>query len=238
MTMSMGSHAPSRYYCCRCHSAAGSCPAPASIKAHALERRVEDIVFDLLGRRREVEEAPLRRAQKRAEDAQRSLATYRDSPQILNALGKRAFADGLAARTDALRAARLEVAAIQSRVASHALPPTAELRRKWLHMSIEQRRATISVVIDCVFVRPGRQDYDRRISICPAGTGPNTLPRPGDKRTTIRTYPHRREWLRPYERPLAIRQAQRAAAKARRSHARHVERRSVGFDDEHRAPPG
>lgn len=212
MSLRPQKHRPDRTYGCRCHSAAGTCPAPASTNATALDRRVEAIVFDLLGRRRERAEAPLGMAQKRADAAHRSLAAYRDSPQILNALGQRAFADGLAVRTEGLKAARLDVAAIRSSIATHALPPTSHLQREWPRMSIEQRRATIAAVIDCVFVRPGRQDYDRRISICPAGTGPNTLPRPGDKHTTIRTYPHRRQWLRPDERPLAIRRARRAAA--------------------------
>jgi DNA invertase Pin-like site-specific DNA recombinase len=210
MSLGMGSRPRGGYYCCRCHSAAGACPAPAYISAFELERRVEAIVFDLLGRRRERTEAPLRTAQKRADAAHRSLAAYRDSPEILNALGQRAFADGLAVRTEDLKAARLDVATIRSSIATQALPPTSHLEREWPWMSIEQRRAVILAVIDCVFVRPGRLDYDRRISICPGGTGPKALPRPGDKHTTIRSYPHQSQWLRPYERPLAVRRARRA----------------------------
>jgi hypothetical protein len=69
-------------------------------------------------------------------------------------------------------------------------------------MSVEERRATIAAVIDCVFVRPGKAGYDRRISIAPTGTAPNTLPRKGEQHATIRGYPHQREWLRPNHRPL------------------------------------
>jgi hypothetical protein len=183
----------------------------AHINAFPLEWRVERLMFDLLGRRREMAEARLRTAEKRADSAQRNLAAYRDSPHILNALGQRAFADGLATRTDGAREARLQVAGIRSKIATHRLPPTPQIRREWPRMSVAQRREIISVAIDCVFVRAGREDYDRRISVCPAGTGPKTLPRPGDKHTTIQSFPHAREWVRPTDRPLAIRRAQRTA---------------------------
>jgi hypothetical protein len=86
MSMNLAGPDTSCFYRCRRHFAGGSCPDPAFINRYALESRVEAITFVVLGRRREMSEAPLRKARKRADAAHRSLATYRDSPHILNAL--------------------------------------------------------------------------------------------------------------------------------------------------------
>ena len=190
-------------YACHRHFAAGNCPAPASISAVPLEIRAESVMFNLLGARRRGSEAHIRRTEQRAHAARHSLATYRNSARLLNLLGERAFAEGLAARVNDLRDLRLEIAALQAKVATHALPPTTQLLRDWRGMSIDERRNTLAAVIDCVFVRRGKGDYDDRISVCPAGTAPAELPRRGDRRPTLRTYPHRREWVRPYHKPLA-----------------------------------
>jgi DNA invertase Pin-like site-specific DNA recombinase len=165
-------------YRCQGHSAAGECPAPASIGALYLEPYIEECVFDILRRRRREPAAELARAEQALHAASAALTRYRDSDRVLDTLGEHAYVAGVAARNRRVRTARLNVAALRDAHSIHTLPPTAELEGRWVALNDDQRREVIAQVIDCVFVRPGQLHIEERVTVCRAGTAP-TLPRTG-----------------------------------------------------------
>src|SRR5262249_5503132 len=161
------------YFACRRFFAMGACPAPAYISDVRLDPCVEAIVFGLLARRRRPPLAQLQQTESRAARAQAAPTGYRDSHRVLALLGERAFDDGLSARVERLRLARLELAATRDRVAAHQLEPAAQVKARWPSMAIAERRDLIADVIDVVFVRPGARDpLADRVMACPAGTAP------------------------------------------------------------------
>jgi DNA invertase Pin-like site-specific DNA recombinase len=168
-------------YRCRGHSAAGACPGPASIAALYLEPHVEERVFDLLRRRRRAPAAELADAELALREATAALTRYRDSDRILEALGEDDYLAGVAARSEHVRTARLRLAALRDANVIHALPATAELERRWLDLSDDERRELIARVIDCVFVAAGQGHIEERVTVCRAGTAPS-LPRVGSYR--------------------------------------------------------
>jgi DNA invertase Pin-like site-specific DNA recombinase len=183
MTMTAGWHRSNKrpweiVYVCNRHSAAGRCPAPASIGAAYLEAYVEECVFDLLRRRRSEPTVDLAQAERALETTSGALARYRDSDQVLNALGEDAYLAGVAARSERLRRARLRLGALRDAHFVYTLPPMPELERQWIDMNDQQRRALIAQVIDCVFVSAGHLRIEDRVTICRPGTAP-TLPRLG-----------------------------------------------------------
>jgi len=113
-------------------------------------------------------------------------------------LGRDRFADGLESRMSRMRDARLDAAAERARTGTLELPPTRTLRESWPRLDGCERRDAIARVIDCVFVDPGRLNYDQRILICPRGTGPRDLPRAGDKKSTHKAYAVRASWIKPW----------------------------------------
>ena len=165
-------------YRCQGHSAAGACPAPASIGALYLEPYVEERVFDILRRRRREPAAELARAEHSVQAASAALTRYRDSDRVLDALGENAYLAGIAARGDRVRMARLELVAVRDAHSIHTLPSTAELESRWIDLDDHQRRGVIAQVIDCVFVRAGQLHIEDRVTVCRAGTAPS-LPRRG-----------------------------------------------------------
>lgn len=188
------------YFACRGHFAMGACPEPANIASFHLDHRVEAIAFELLRRRRRPPLEQLRQAEARAAATQEGLAAYRDSDRVLRALGEQAFADGLALRVERLRLAQLELAAARDKLAAHTVPPIGRLREDWPWLATGERREILAQLIDVVFVkRRGELPPAERILVCPAGTAPATLPRPGDKRARLRRYEPRRGWITPAE---------------------------------------
>ena len=165
-------------YRCQGHSAAGACPAPASIAALYLEPYIEERVFDLLRRRRREPTAALARAERALRQTSAALVRYRDSDRVLEALGEDAYLAGIAVRSERVRAARLRLAAVRDAHVIHTLPATVELEHRWLDFSEDQRRGLIAQVIDCVFVAAGQRHIEERVTVCRAGTAP-TLPRVG-----------------------------------------------------------
>jgi hypothetical protein len=193
-TAPQGGLARVSYVCCRI-TAAGICPAPAQMSAVPLEICVEDVVLDLLSRRRRAPRAALHQAENGVRDAQAALAQYRDSDRILGVLGDRAYADGLAVRVQRVRDAALELASARTRIAAHELPPASQLEADWPDMDLQARREIIVQVIDCVFVLPGKRNYDERIWVCPVGTEPRGLPRRGERTARMRAWQPRRGWI-------------------------------------------
>jgi hypothetical protein len=64
-------------------------------------------------------------------------------------------------------------------------------------MEREARRDVIARVVDCVFVAPGRLHLERRVTVCPAGTGPRDRPHQGGRGAAIRSISPRRLRLIP-----------------------------------------
>jgi DNA invertase Pin-like site-specific DNA recombinase len=184
------------YGCLKRH-AGGVCPAPAYMNASKLEPFVLEAALRLLARRRRRPSAELKACEAKAALAARALVRYRDSDQIAVRLGEEAFLDGLTVRAERLRDANLAVAEARTRVAVFDLPPVAEIREAIPTMPVEKQRDLILRVIDAVFVTAGRGPASARVTICPAGTAPRSLPRPGDRGLPpVRIQP-RRDWINP-----------------------------------------
>jgi DNA invertase Pin-like site-specific DNA recombinase len=183
MTMSASWHPRKKGGCdvvygCPRHSASGRCPAPASIDAAYLEAYIEECFFELLARRRAEPAADLARAEQALRSASVALTRYRDSDQVLSALGADAYVAGVAARGERVRRARLKLAALRDAHFIYTLPATRELEGQWIEMTDQRRRALLTKVIDCVFVCTGRERIENRVTICRTGTAP-PLPRTG-----------------------------------------------------------
>jgi hypothetical protein len=183
------------YYSCQRHSAAGDCPGPTFISGTALEMCVEDVVLDVLSRRRTRPEAAVRAAEEKVKVAQRRLAAYRDSDRVLVTLGDDAYAAGLAVRVQRVRKASLMLADARTRRGLHDLPAAATLEAEWPTMDVAQRREIIGSVIDCIFVQQGQRRLDERIWVCPTGTAPKDLPGRGIPHAKLRAYEPRRGWI-------------------------------------------
>jgi recombinase/recombinase-like zinc beta ribbon protein len=168
-------------YRCNAHSAAGRCPAPASIDVGYLEAYVEERVFDLLRRRRRAPARAIAQQDAALAAACDALERYRDSDQVLRTLGTDAYVAGLTARSERVRRTRLHLAALRDAHDIHTLPPVAELERRWPDMSDAERRDVIARVIDGVFVSAGRRPIEDRVTVCRAGTAPR-LPQFGPTR--------------------------------------------------------
>lgn len=125
---------------------------------------------------------PRKRARARATEA---LTRYRDNDHVARMLGKEAFARGIDARRARLADANLDVADARARARLHDLPAAAVLRDTLPGMSIDERRRVVAKVIDVVFVAAGHGAAAQRVTICPAGTAPRALPRPGIKKVFI-----------------------------------------------------
>jgi DNA invertase Pin-like site-specific DNA recombinase len=168
------------HYSCSGRSAAGRCPAPASIAAESLEPYIEECAFDLLRRRRRAPAVELATAEDALTMASGALARYRDSDRILSTLGQEAFAEGLAARSERVRRARLHVAELRDARQLHTLPAVTELEDRWIGLDDRARRVLIAQVIDCAFVTAAHLPVEDRVTVCPTGTAPR-LPRAGGK---------------------------------------------------------
>jgi DNA invertase Pin-like site-specific DNA recombinase len=188
-------------YQCGREFAGGRCPEPAVISAPLVEACVEDIVFHLLERRRRAPTQRLQRASERVVNAQAAVQSYRDNDRLPSVLGPERFADGLAIRTERLRAATVELDALNATLQVHALPTATELEERWMDMGVDERRQVISTVLDCAVVSraasrssPEDADAERRVLACPAGTGPRPQPKPR-KGARPRRIQARRAWV-------------------------------------------
>lgn len=184
-----GSELSSAYSCQR-RSAAGECPSPAYVAGTAIEPYIERALFSRLSARRSGKQ-PSTRAfallEKRVASAERALAAYRDDGQLQLILGSRDFHLGLEARVKARDEAVAGLAAETRRRESIGLPSARDMEEAWPEMTIQDRRAAIASVIDCVFVWRGKGDIPGRTHICYSGQAPSDLPRTGHKRARART---------------------------------------------------
>jgi hypothetical protein len=182
-------------YRCRKVNAAGACIAPAIICGAKLEPYVIDAVLTVLRNRRRLPAARLVAAKERADAAAESLARYRDNDRIATLVGEQRFLDGLAVRQERVRDANLNLVGLQARAGIHELPPVDEVRRLLATLPLVERRLLIAQVIDMVFVSPGRGSAAERVTVCPAGTAPRLLPRPGDRGRVNLPIRPRQGWL-------------------------------------------
>jgi hypothetical protein len=154
-------------------------------------------MLTLLANRRRAPLARLTRAEDSAARAAEALIRYRDNDRIIEVIGDKGYIAGLLVRHNSLADANLSVANARAQLGIHALPPAAEVRRAFPHMSIEEQRELLAKVIDCIFIGPGRGLPRVRTIICPVGTAPRPLPRQGDKGRVMRTIEPRRGWMNP-----------------------------------------
>jgi Recombinase zinc beta ribbon domain len=164
------------YHSCQRRCSAGHCPAPTFIAATRLEMRVEDVVLDLLSRRRRPPDSAVHAAEDTGKVAQRRPAAYRDSDRVLATLGDDAYAAGLAARVQRVREASLTLADERTRRGLHEPPATAAIESAWPAMDIAERREIIRRVIDRVFVQPGQSLPPARPRPPRLGRGPARRP--------------------------------------------------------------
>jgi hypothetical protein len=186
------------FFVCRVHFARGTCSAPATVQASALNEYVIAAVFKLLGRRRRPPLAELAAAERNLATAAARLASYRDNDRLRALLNEDQFAGGVATRVERVRRARVALAEVRARADTQELPSLPELRRAWSSLDLAEQRALIAQVIDCVFVASGRGNLNQRITVCPIRTAPSPLSRQGDAGgTPVRAIKPRRGWLNP-----------------------------------------
>jgi DNA invertase Pin-like site-specific DNA recombinase len=176
-------------YSCHGRSAAGQCESPGYLAGGLVEPYVERAFFSRLRR----EQRSKRRSSRRLNALKKQLAkseaaveAYRDHPRLEAMLGTERFETGLVkrlkTRDDAMRLLAREARRIQS----SPLPEASVLEERWPQMTIEERRAAIGEVIDCVFVWPGPGGVSVRTHICYRGEAPPDLPRFGLRRSKKR----------------------------------------------------
>jgi site-specific DNA recombinase len=183
------------YYGCKRRFAGGPCPRPATLNGATLEACVVDVMFELLLRRRRAPLEAVRRAHRELCAAESALTAYRDNDRLLRTLGPERFASGLSVRVDRVRDVTDRLKAAQARCATYKLPLARVLEERWPDMDVQEQRAVLSTVIDCVFVKPGHRHAEDRVLVCPAGTAPADLPKPGRRRNKLRSYEPRRRWI-------------------------------------------
>jgi site-specific DNA recombinase len=186
-----------RYYACRMRFTSGCCPSPAYATGRTLEPYVVDAFFRLLARRRRPPTRSLGRAEAQFALAQARLVSYRDNERLRELLASETFEAGLIVRNERMRDAAVTVSDLRARVANHELPSVADLRASWDGLDIYEQRALLARVIDCVFLAQGRLRIERRVTICPRGTGPKGLSCVGGKPVPLRQIMPRRDWINP-----------------------------------------
>jgi len=177
-------------YHCGGRSAQGSCPEPAYITGPSVEPYVEEAFLGALSHSKHRPRAQSREAelQARVDVAERTLDSYRDNVRIAALLGEERFLGGLRARRRNLDLAMRVLANEGRRSVGVALPSAEELVANWPRMSVEERRAAIAEVIDCIFVSRNPGTADDRLFICYRGQAPVDLPRPGSEKSEFKRF--------------------------------------------------
>jgi DNA invertase Pin-like site-specific DNA recombinase len=163
-----------RFYYCARRFTAGECKAPAWISAAVLEPYV-DAAFFTLARRPPPQLASSRHLTLAYKRAARETARFRDSPEIRAGLDRRNFLAGVAVREQRERRAALALAALRAKRAAQLDEPLEAIERRWPALSLAERRAQMSVLIDCVFVFR-RELAVERFFVCARGDAPVELP--------------------------------------------------------------
>jgi DNA invertase Pin-like site-specific DNA recombinase len=178
------------YYCGRAQLT-GPCQARAKVLEENADSYVEAIFWQELGAARRMSaELRLERLQEDVRRREQEFAHYRDNPSLPGRIGPDRFAEGLAVRARRLDRARAAASRALVTADTPKLPAAAELRARWPTMNLDERRAAIAQVVDCVFVdRNTRLPPHRRFHVCLHGDGPAGLrPYACRKRATVRPF--------------------------------------------------
>lgn len=181
---------------CRGHHAGGECPNPAFVMEGALLPLVEAAFFAEL-ERLELEstqenERLIELTAARAK-ARHAFVTYRDDPDIFDALPPAAYADGLRVRRSAHEHAEAELSA-EMTGRPDGLPAARDLRRDWPEIDAPTKRRMLAQVFGAVAVKRPRvyrghgEPLPERVRALPA-RAVNGLPRPGANPSPIVAFP-------------------------------------------------
>lgn len=170
---------PYRVYSCNGEAAAGACPARASILSNVVEPYIDGVFFGLLwaAERRAGENPRLVALEGRLDAARAETERYRDSPRALRVLGAERFAQGLSRRVARERRLRLAVGVGRKQLGLSQERTVAQLEASWPSLSIAERRAAISQVLDAAFVLRGGRGAHERLVVCARGDAPDGMSR-------------------------------------------------------------
>lgn len=173
------------YYCARRFSA-GECQTPAWISASVIEPYV-DAAFFALARRAPSPVGSSRQLTIAHRRAKRETAQFRDNAEIRAGLDRHNYLAGVAAREQREREAALALAALRVRRAAVLDESADSIEQRWHELSVAERRARMSVLLDCVFVfRKG--SAPQRFFACARGQGPAELPWRGNRELELQAF--------------------------------------------------
>lgn len=168
-------------YRCQCNYPAGRCPEPAFTgRGDVIDEIVVRRFFESIGQMAAEPAAAsvkIRAAEAQLRTAEHALATFRDDPRIIEALGAGGFADGLAKRKADVDRAMDDLAAARD-VASPIALDRVELEELWPKLSVYEQRKLLSLAIDAVFLRRRGRSWrsgpsvESAVHICFRGDGP------------------------------------------------------------------
>lgn len=133
-----------------------------------------------------------------AERAERTLATYRDDPDLLATLARGRYFEGLRRHVERADAASAARDAERDRVRPVPVERRAELQSTWPTLGVAEQRQLLGLVFDAVFLEPGRAPITERLHLCLRSEAPDDMPRRGRKGAAA---------IRPFTPPHADRSA-------------------------------
>lgn len=175
-----GRGSDTRAYKCSPRRSSGRCPAPASVTTPIVEPHVEAFFWQEACRKRRPVAPELDLIQSRVGELEDDLARYRDNARIQRTIGDDRFERGLAVRTARVERALAELAEARRAASPPGLPPLEQLRADWPCMTIDEKRALLLEVIECVFVHAAPGPPDPKLVVCLRGQAPVDLPRFGE----------------------------------------------------------
>lgn len=185
-----------RAYRCKATHTNGRCDAPAFALEEQLVALVEQAFFQQVGAMHAAaagDNDTIADLTADRERARHALITFRDDPDVIDALGSADFADGLKVRRAALDDAEQRLAAEVARRPA-GLPDVASLRMVWDEIDDETKRRMYAAVFDAVVVRKPivhrshSEPLAGRVAFVPTGAI-GDVPRPGVRRFVPRPFP-------------------------------------------------
>jgi DNA invertase Pin-like site-specific DNA recombinase len=181
-------------YRCRRRSAAGKCPAPATIMARVVDPYVETRFLEALGPAGPLADVSASTdafdtASRRVKEAERELDDY-IAVNLVSIVGQEHFRAGVELRQTELEEAKAELReARQATAFAEALELTGSLEGDWPALSVSERKHLLTAAVDAVMVRSGRAvPVQDRVLVLWRGQGPDDLPRRG-RRVPLASFP-------------------------------------------------
>jgi len=150
--MSRARHTRALVYGCHRHHSAGTCPAPATVTMHLLDRHVEEIALAALVRMQtgsSVNDTEIQAARAAVQDAERELATYLEAVSAAD-VGAEAFAAGARSRRQQVEQARTRLAGALGAVPENTI--TGDVGELWASFDQTQRNQLLRGLIEVVLV--------------------------------------------------------------------------------------